>query len=79
MQAGVPNTFDGNSIQAATTMPAAGGGEVLEQMAPGAPGVAHKPSSTCFSHTTIAGFLPTRVQRQPEHDRLEMIGFRCPA
>ena len=37
-QAGVPNTFDGNSLQAATTMPAAGGGEALEQMAPGAPG-----------------------------------------
>ena len=39
MQAGVPNTFDGNSIQAATTMTAASGGEALEQMAPGAPGI----------------------------------------
>src|SRR6266851_2146003 len=39
MQAGVPTTFDGNSIQAATTQPAASGGEALEQMAPGAPGI----------------------------------------
>src|SRR6266851_6031169 len=39
MQAGTPSTFDGTSIQAATTMPAGGGGEALAQMAPGAPGV----------------------------------------
>jgi gluconate 2-dehydrogenase gamma chain len=61
MQAGVPNTFDGNSIQAATTIPAGGGGEALQQMAPGAPGV----GAAAFFHLllshTIAGFFADPV------------------
>ena len=57
MQAGVPNTFDGNSIQAATTMPAASGGEALEQMAPGAPGVGAQAFFNLLLSHTIAGFF----------------------
>jgi len=58
--------------QAATTMPAAGGGEVLEQMAPGAPGVGANFFNLLLSHTIAGFFADPSVQRQPEHDRLEI-------
>jgi gluconate 2-dehydrogenase gamma chain len=61
MQAGVPNNFDGNSLQAATTMPAAGGGEALEQMAPGAPGVGAAAFFQLLLSHTIAGFFADPV------------------
>ena len=53
MQAGVPNTFDGNSIQAATTMPAAKWRQVR-------PGSARKRSSTCCCRTRSKASLQTR-------------------
>jgi gluconate 2-dehydrogenase gamma chain len=61
MQAGTPNTFDGSSIQAATTMPAGGGGEALEQMAPGAPGVGAQAFFNLLLSHTIAGFFADPV------------------
>jgi gluconate 2-dehydrogenase gamma chain len=61
MQAGTPNTFDGTSIQAATTMPAAGGGEALAQMAPGAPGVGAQAFFNLLLSHTIAGFFADPV------------------
>jgi gluconate 2-dehydrogenase gamma chain len=61
MQAGTPNTFDGTSIQAATTMPAAGGGEALNQMAPGAPGVGAQAFFNLLLSHTIAGFFADPV------------------
>jgi gluconate 2-dehydrogenase gamma chain len=72
MQAGVPNTFDGNSIQAATTMPAAGGGEVLEQMAPGAPGVGAQAFFNLLLSHTIAGFFADPVYSGNQN----MIGWK---
>lgn len=61
MQAGTPNTFDGNSIQAATTMPAGSGGEAGEQMAPGAPGVGATAFFNLLLSHTIAGFFADPV------------------
>jgi gluconate 2-dehydrogenase gamma chain len=61
MQAGTPNTFDGNSIQAATTQPAGGGGEALQQMAPGAPGVGARAFFNLLLSHTIAGFFADPV------------------
>ncbi len=61
MQAGTPNTFDGSSIQAATTTPAGGGGEALEQMAPGAPGVGAQAFFNLLLSHTIAGFFADPV------------------
>jgi gluconate 2-dehydrogenase gamma chain len=57
MQAGVPNTFDGNAIQAATTVPAASGGEALERMTTGAPGVGAQAFFNLLLSHTIAGFF----------------------
>lgn len=57
MEAGVPTTFDGNSVQAATTMPAGGGGEALEQMAPGAPGVGAQAFFNLLLSHTLSGFF----------------------
>jgi gluconate 2-dehydrogenase gamma chain len=58
MQAGVPDTFDGNSIQAATTQPAASGGEVgVQQMVPGAPGIGAQAFFNLLLSHTIAGFF----------------------
>jgi gluconate 2-dehydrogenase gamma chain len=57
MQAGVPNTFDGNSIQSATTQPAGSGGEALQQMAPGAPGIGARAFFNLLLSHTIAGFF----------------------
>src|SRR5258708_28785150 len=61
MQAGTPSTFDGTSIQAATTMPAGGGGEALAQMAPGAPGVGAQAFFNLLLSHTIAGFFADPV------------------
>ena len=61
MQGGIPNTFDGNSIQAATTQPAGGGGEALQQMAPGAPGVGAQAFFNLLLSHTIAGFFADPV------------------
>jgi gluconate 2-dehydrogenase gamma chain len=61
MQAGVPNTFDGNSIQSATTQPAGSGGEALEQMAPGAPSIGAQAFFDLLLSHTIAGFFADPV------------------
>ncbi len=61
MEAGVPSTFDGNSIQAATTQPAGSGGEALEQMAPGAPGIGAQAFFNLLLSHTIAGFFADPV------------------
>jgi gluconate 2-dehydrogenase gamma chain len=72
MQAGVPDSFDGNSIQAATTMPASGGGEALEQMAPGAPGVGAQAFFNLLLSHTIAGFFADPVYGGNQ----DMIGWK---
>jgi gluconate 2-dehydrogenase gamma chain len=61
MQAGVPSTFDGNSIQAATTQAAGSGTEALQQMAPGAPGVGAQAFFNLLLSHTIAGFFADPV------------------
>ena len=61
MEAGLPTTFDGTSIQSATTQTAGGGTEVLEQMAPGAPGVGAKAFFQLLRSHVIAGFFADPV------------------
>jgi gluconate 2-dehydrogenase gamma chain len=61
MQAGTPTTFDGNSIQAATTQPAGSGTEALQQMAPGAPGIGAQAFFNLLLAHTIAGFFADPV------------------
>ena len=72
MQAGVPNTFDGNSIQAATTQPAGSGGEALEQMAPGAPGIGAQAFFNLLLSHTIAGFFADPVYG----GNVDMVGWK---
>jgi gluconate 2-dehydrogenase gamma chain len=72
MQAGVPNTFDGSSIQAATTMPAGGGGEALEHMAPGALGVGAQAFFNLLLAHTLAGFFADPVYGGNQ----DMIGWK---
>jgi len=61
MQGGVPDTFDGNSIQAATTQPMGSGTEALQQMAPGAPGVGAQAFFNLLLAHTLAGFFADPV------------------
>lgn len=61
MQAGVPDTFDGNSIQAAATQPMGSGTETLQQMAPGAPGVGALAFFNLLLSHTLAGFFADPV------------------
>jgi gluconate 2-dehydrogenase gamma chain len=61
MQAGVPDTFDGNSIQAATTQPMGSGTEALQQMAPGAPGIGAQAFFNLLLSHTLAGFFADPV------------------
>jgi len=61
MQAGTPNTFDGSSIQAATTQPAGTGTEALQEMAPGAPGIGAQAFFNLLLAHTIAGFFADPV------------------
>ncbi len=61
MQVGIPTTFDGSSIQAATTQPAGSGTEALQQMAPGAPGIGASAFFNLLLAHTIAGFFADPV------------------
>jgi gluconate 2-dehydrogenase gamma chain len=62
MQAGTPTTFDGSSIQAATTTPAATGTEsAMAQMAPGNPGVGATAFFNLLLAHSIAGFFADPV------------------
>jgi gluconate 2-dehydrogenase gamma chain len=62
MQAGIPTTFDGTSIQAATTQAVGGGTEAaLAQMAPGAPGVGAAAFFQLLLSHVIAGFFADPV------------------
>jgi len=61
MLAGTPNTFDGNSIQAATTQPMGSGTEALQQMTPGAPGIGAQAFFNLLLAHTIAGFFADPV------------------
>jgi gluconate 2-dehydrogenase gamma chain len=72
MQAGVPNTFDGNSIAAATAVPAGGGGEAFQQMAPGAPGIGAQAFFNLLLSHTIAGFFADPVYG----GNVNMIGWK---
>ena len=62
MQNGVPNTFGGSSIQAATTGPSPSGTEAaFAQMAPGSPGVGAAAFFNLLLSHTIAGFFADPV------------------
>jgi gluconate 2-dehydrogenase gamma chain len=62
MLQGVPTTFGGSSIQAATTGPAATGTEsAFSQMAPGSPGVGSTAFFNLLLSHTIAGFFSDPV------------------
>jgi gluconate 2-dehydrogenase gamma chain len=72
MQAGIPTTFDGSSIQAATTQPAGTGTEALQQMAPGAPGIGAQAFFNLLLSHTIAGFFADPVHGGNQ----DMIGWK---
>jgi gluconate 2-dehydrogenase gamma chain len=61
MQAGIPTTFDGSSIQAATTVPAGGSTEAMHQMALGAVGVGAAAFFQLLLSHVIAGFFADPV------------------
>jgi gluconate 2-dehydrogenase gamma chain len=61
MEAGLPTTFDGTSIQSATTQAAGGGTEALQQMAPGAPGIGSRAFFQMLRSHVIAGFFADPV------------------
>jgi gluconate 2-dehydrogenase gamma chain len=61
MEAGLPTTFDGTSIQSATTQALGGGTEMLEQMAPGAPGIGSRAFFQMLRSHVIAGFFADPV------------------
>jgi gluconate 2-dehydrogenase gamma chain len=62
MQNGVPTTFGGSSIQAATTGPSPSGTEsAFAQMAPGSPGVGATAFFNLLLSHTIAGFFSDPV------------------
>jgi gluconate 2-dehydrogenase gamma chain len=72
MQAGAPDTFDGNSIQAATTQLAGTGTEGLQQMAPGAPGIGAQAFFNLLLSHAIAGFFADPVYS----GNRDMIGWK---
>jgi gluconate 2-dehydrogenase gamma chain len=57
MEAGIPTTFDGSSIQAATTEPSGGGTEGMHKMSPGNPGVGASAFFQLLRSHVIAGFF----------------------
>jgi gluconate 2-dehydrogenase gamma chain len=61
METGLPTTFDGTSIQSATTQAVGGGTEILEQMAPGAPGIGAMAFFQLLRSHVIAGFFADPV------------------
>ena len=61
MEAGIPTTFDGTSIQAATTELAGGGTEALQRMAPGAPGIGASAFFQLLRSHVLAGFFADPV------------------
>jgi gluconate 2-dehydrogenase gamma chain len=61
MESGVPKTFDGTSIQAATTELAGGGTEALQRMAPGAPGIGASAFFQLLRSHVLAGFFADPV------------------
>jgi gluconate 2-dehydrogenase gamma chain len=61
MQAGIPTTFDGSSIQAATTVPAGGSTEAMHQMALGAVGIGAAAFFQLLLSHVIAGFFADPV------------------
>jgi gluconate 2-dehydrogenase gamma chain len=61
MEAGLPTTFDGTSIQSATTEATGGGTEVLERMALGAPGIGAQAFFQLLRSHVIAGFFADPV------------------
>src|SRR5437016_4524311 len=72
MEAGIPTTFDGSSIQAATTELAGGGTEALQRMAPGAPGIGASAFFQLLRSHVLAGFFA-----DPVHGgNREMIGWK---
>jgi gluconate 2-dehydrogenase gamma chain len=72
MEAGVPKTFDGTSIQAATTEPAPGGTEALQQMAQSAPGIGASAFFQLLRSHVLAGFFA-----DPVHGgNRDMIGWK---
>jgi gluconate 2-dehydrogenase gamma chain len=72
MEAGIPSTFDGTSIQAATTEPAGGGTEALQRTAPGAPGIGAKAFFQLLRSHVLAGFFA-----DPVHGgNRDMIGWK---
>ena len=72
MEAGIPTTFDGTSIQAATTELAGGGTEALQRMAPGAPGIGASAFFQLLRSHVLAGFFA-----DPVHGgNRDMIGWK---
>jgi hypothetical protein len=73
MELGIPGTFDGTSIQAATTDSAASGTEGgMRQATPGGPGIGARAFFNLLLSHSIAGFFFGPGARwQPRHGWLE--------
>jgi gluconate 2-dehydrogenase gamma chain len=72
MEAGIPSTFDGTSIQAATTEPAAGGTEALQRMVRSSPGIGARAFFQLLRSHVLAGFFA-----DPVHGgNRDMIGWK---
>jgi gluconate 2-dehydrogenase gamma chain len=73
MEQGVPTTFDGTSIQAATTESAASGTEGgMQQATPGGPGIGARAFFSLLLSHTIAGFFADPVYG----GNRDMVGWR---